>query len=171
MKNPAFEQIAKRRAEIEAQRKRLQEQLARLDADQAKLAAEESELEITERVLGRLASKDASATAPNDHKTGDAKKTIPKRGTKRPEGIPTTREMIQTLLRDAEMSGKTGLLGRDLLRGIDGRWWPGVGWNDVVPEASRLVRKNVLARDGKLFVQVRRPRPRLTEDDMNQAAE
>jgi len=39
---------------------------------------------------------------------------------------------------------------------IDRRWWPGVGWTSILPDANRLVNKSkVLRKDGNLFVRTK----------------
>jgi len=166
-----FDRLAKRKTEIEAQRAKLKAELERLDAEQSKLAEEERELVIAERVFGRLSGIDSLRVTPPEATSTDmeAKKdaiSIPKQGSPRPEGIPTTRRMIDEILVNAERRGKRGLAGRELIVEIHNCWWPGVGWNDVLPEALRLVRKKVLGRDGHLFVRVHSQ-----EVETNQAAE
>ncbi len=154
--------IAKRRAAIEQERLRLQQALKSLDAEQAKLAAEEHELEIAERVLGRLGDTPAEQTAAMNRIIDEveevaaaaAKDRIPRIGKPRPEGIPTVRAMIDQLLMEAEREGKDGLKGRALVVGIGNRWWPGVGWNSVLPTAIRLVKSKHLGRSGDLYIRV-----------------
>lgn len=146
------------RLALERERARLQEERARLTAAQAKLVQDEAELEIAERVFKRLAGKTGLLDEVDAEE--EARKegiSIPKNGTRRPNGVPTTRKMIDEVLEESERLGKDGLIGRDLVIGINDRWWPGVGWNDVLPEASRLVRNNQLARVNGLYMRVGSP--------------
>lgn len=80
--------------------------------------------------------------------------SIPKEGTKRPDGIPTVADMIDAVLADAERIGKDGLRGRDLIIGISDRWWPGVGWNSILPSAIRLVHKGRLGKRNGLYCRI-----------------
>jgi hypothetical protein len=147
--------IKDRRAAIEQERAALKRQLARLDEEQAKLKAEETELAIAERVLGRLT--DAPADAAPAKRVPLASGGIPKNGSPRPDGIPTVAEMIDAILADAATAGgRAGLTGRELVVEIAARWWPGVGWNNILPTALRLVEKKRLGRKGDRYLRAPR---------------
>lgn len=119
----------------------------------AKLEAEDAELQQAERVMSRLEHQSLKGGAVG--KTDGM--SIPRKGSPRPKDIPTTRAMIETVLAEAETTGKRGLPGKDILVEIDRRWWPGVGWTSILPDAHRLVTKTkTLRKHGKLFVRVQK---------------
>jgi len=130
--------IAERLAEITQERAAYRAKLGMLDA-------EEAELKVAQRVNQRFGSGDHA------HSGNGTNAPIPKKGPPRPRNIPTTRVMINTLLAEAQMAGKPGLTGRELVRGISDRWWPGAGWNDVLPDAARLVRDKKLLRNAGAY--------------------
>lgn len=138
----------------------------RHDAAESALRKEEEELEITARVLGRLASGAPAINGRGSVSNGRVKSglSIPKNGAKRPSGIPTTRQMISTLLTEAETAGKEGLTGREIVEQIHARWWKGVGWNQALPDALRMVKNNELIRKGPLFAKLPDPLMRELEE-------
>lgn len=73
----------------------------------------------------------------------------PRGGAKRPEGIPTTFTMIQTVLKEKP---KFTMIARDVMDAIEKRWWPGLGPTFLGPDISSAVTSGRLARnaDGKL---------------------
>ena len=111
-----------------------------------KLDAEDAELDQAERVLVRLQEAPARVVS------AQPRKGTPRKGTKRPKNIPTTREMVTTVLAEAEQSGKRGLTGKEIMLAVDDRWWPGVGWTSILPDAHRLIGKGILHKEGDLFV-------------------
>jgi hypothetical protein len=136
--NHPNELIAERLAEIARERSSYKQRMGALDA-------EEAELRVAQRVNQRFARNDGA------HTGNGAASPIPKKGPPRPRNIPTTRAMINTLLTEAAEAGKPGLTGKELVLGIAGRWWPGAGWNDVLPDAARLVRSDKLLRSGGVY--------------------
>ena len=162
------ERIKRRRQAIAQRLMRIAQLERMLPSEKAKLKAEDEELAAAERVFSRLANANdddlfaafadpavavATETTIEDEDDGSS---IPRQGTPRPPNIPTTPEMFNILLADAERAGKIGLQGRDLVVGIGQRWWPGVGWNSVLPTAFALVTKERLERKGKLFARVKK---------------
>lgn len=67
----------------------------------------------------------------------------------RPDGIPTTFSMFQTVLKE-----KPGLLAAGLIDEIRERWWPGLGRTFLSPEISSHITNGRLTRDldGRLFL-------------------
>ncbi len=176
MATAEFELLNKRRAAIAQERARLREEIAKIEQHRRKLIAEEEELTRVEQALTRWASDTVEEEVPvrEPPPSTDPNPSIPRSGPPRPKGIPTTREMINTVLRDAEQRGQEGLLGRDLVLAISKRWWPGCGWNDVLPTALLLVKKQQLGRNkrNKLFVRLReRPEDGSLNDATAHAAE
>ena len=165
MDSTALELIMKRRTAITVERARLKQERQRIDADEAKLAAEESELAVAQRVFSRLSEAKPDAVDDTPDLADRIRATldmgedisIPKNGSDRPRGIPTVPEMLDIILADAERAGKEGLVGRDLVVQIDKRWWRGVGWNDILPTAARLAKKNRLGRNGSLYTRAVAP--------------
>ena len=85
------------------------------------LQREEDELGITLRVLKRF--------SPNN--TGDSIAT--KLGPPRPPTAPTTFEMTNNVLMEAEMEGKDGLFMAEIIAGIGNRFWPGLVAAQIAP--------------------------------------
>jgi hypothetical protein len=148
-----FDEIAKRRAAVRERRLHLREKMSEIQGEDMALAREDGELETALRVLMRLFPSSSGSTSSEKRQTiHDEEVAIPKRGSPRPMGIPTTRKMIHLLLAEAKGAGLVGLSGRQLVLAINDRWWPGVGSNDIIPDAYRLVRSGDLTRQGPLFV-------------------
>jgi hypothetical protein len=109
--------------------------------------------------ISRLMGENSPETAQTPAKS--AKSPLngnnPRYGAPRPANIPTTAEMIDAALADAEArpGAKAGLRGVELVAAIAARWWPGVGSNSILPTAFALVSKGRLGRKGKLFVRVK----------------
>lgn len=148
--------IVAERPKLAAERKKWADALAMLDhLDEAideDLVDEIGRLfgEANRIVEGDLAPEVEGVLAPGN--------SIPKYGTSRPANIPTTAEMIDLVLADAEAQGKAGLVGIALVAAIGKRWWPGVGSNSILPTAAALVDKGRLARKDRLFVRVKKPK-------------
>jgi len=141
---------------IKGRRAAIQRERAQHLEAMADLEAEDKELDNAERVLARLQNA-TERERPTVRVRVRLPRSIPSKGTPRPKDIPTTRAMIDEVLADAEAHGKRGLVGKDLLLGIEKRWWPGVGWTSVLPEANRLIKKSgILRKEGKLFVRVKK---------------
>jgi hypothetical protein len=164
------DRIKRRRAAITERMKRLDRLEQFIYQEKRKLSQEFNELAAVEKVLARLAQsndsdllnniseliEEPSAEEQQQSESEAPDASIPRVGTTRPTGIPTTAQMFDTLLAEAERAGKEGLRGRDLVAGIRQRWWPGAGWNSILPTAFLLVQKGRLGRKDKLFVRVRR---------------
>lgn len=140
--------ITTRRLELDVLRKQLEKKLSELEAEDAELAQ-------AERVIERLQLLQAEPVTPSGRvrlrRRPSSEPTVPREGEPRPEGIPTTREMIVTVLTEAKAAGKRGLTGKQLAMAIGERWWPGIGFNSVLPEASRLVKKDIIRKKVRLF--------------------
>jgi hypothetical protein len=149
-----FEILKRRREILEEKRNRLKEEIAAIEAKRAALQAEEEELASVEKALANWASEHQP---PADFMLKPSEPSIPKKGTPRPKGIPTTPAMIDDVIHTAELSGKQGLTGREMVMAIGAKWWPGVGWNDVLPTAALLVKRSRLGRKGKLYVRIKQP--------------
>jgi hypothetical protein len=52
---------------------------------------------------------------------------------KRPDGVPTTFDMTESVLEDAEKSGKDGLTAKELVEAIRDKYWPGLKSPQVLP--------------------------------------
>jgi hypothetical protein len=172
-----FDIIGRRRSVISEQRKRAVADMERAEGVILACDAEREELDRAEALLKRIAAKDeapAEPTAPSQFSASEPprapSRAIPKKGGSRPEGTPTTPDMIDTLLAEAEAEGKRGLRGRDLVRGIASRWWPDVGWDNVLPEAQRLCKRGVLARESDLYVRAKIHEARLRELELRFAS-
>ena len=50
----------------------------------------------------------------------------PEPTSKRPEGVPTTFDMTENVLEDAEKAGKDGLTAKELVEAIREKYWPGL---------------------------------------------
>jgi len=125
--------IAVRRDEIQAE-------LAKMDRRAEELRGELSELDIAARVFQRLV---ASAMAPDE----DDIPLAAAAGSRKPEGIPTTPEMIVMVLKEAAKP----LEPREIKETIAARWWPDVQSEDVGPTAWRMWRRGELAKDSSLY--------------------
>lgn len=73
----------------------------------------------------------------------------PREGSKRPEGIPTTFSMVQTILQE---NPKFSMVARDVFAAIEERWWPGLGLTFLGPDISSFITMKRIERDadGKL---------------------
>lgn len=73
----------------------------------------------------------------------------PRVGSKRPEGIPTTFTMVQTVLKEKP---KFSMIARDVMDAIEKRWWPGLGLTFLGPNISSFITAGRLERNaaGKL---------------------
>jgi hypothetical protein len=105
----------------------------------AKLQKENDEIGIALRVLERF-----SKIPP---KLPDKPpKAIPTGLIPRPAGIPSTFEMVETILKDAEKAGKESLTSRELMDQIREKYWPGVQNKQILPSIfgfspKRLIRE------------------------------
>jgi hypothetical protein len=98
---------------IEARKKEIAQGMAAFER-------ELKELDIALAVLGRLNPKPPDK--PRDPLMAP-----------RPEGIPTTFEMVEIVLEDAEKAGRDGLTGKELVEEIGKKFWPGVKAPQILP--------------------------------------
>jgi hypothetical protein len=70
----------------------------------------------------------------------------------KPEGTPTTPNMILALLREAVAQGKPGLEPKEMQISISKRWWPSVKSEDVGPTAWRMWKDGRLAKNGSIYM-------------------
>ncbi|MFZ2159922.1 MAG: hypothetical protein WAV72_27910 [Bradyrhizobium sp.] len=106
----------------------------RLLDDIARLQKEADELGNFIRNLERFTEK------PPDKKETSGEK-VP-----RPEGIPSTFEMVDMILKSAEKEGKASLTSRELMDEIRAKYWPGVKNSQILPSifgfrGKRLIRE------------------------------
>lgn len=135
----------------------------RIDA----LEAEDQELATAEKVLSRFGGAQpgtVSLTAA-DLTIGEAKQSG------KPEGTPTTPNMIIALLREAQAQGKSGLEPREMQISISKRWWPSVKSEDVGPTAWRMWKSGRLIKDGSLYMLPRTPLERVVTEARRQEDE
>ena len=124
---------------IESHLRKIQEQMATLEKEAA-------ELRTALDVLQRL-SPDAKST-----------RSVAA-GAPRPEGIPTTFEMIEFVLRDAEEHGSSGLTAREIVDAIDRRYWPGVADKQIQPSLYRFAKIKRLKKRGNKFQRIPKDDP------------
>lgn len=63
-----------------------------------------------------------------------------KLGPKRPDGAPSTFAMTEGVLADAEVAGKDGLTGKELVDAIREKYWPGLQSPQLLPIIYGFVR-------------------------------
>lgn len=143
MSTDPYAMLLHRRREIASELDGLRERLRVLEAEDQELAA-------AEKVLARFGAElqpDMIVQGQDGSATIVQVKTIGK-----PEGTPTTPNMILALLREAQAHGKKGLEPRDMQISISKRWWPAVKSEDVGPTAWRMWKDGRLAKDGSLYM-------------------
>lgn len=135
MSTDSFALLRARRREIAEEAKELR---GRLEA----LETEDAELESAEKVLLRFGTVPSEPVArPSSDFTG------------KPEGTPTTPNMILALLKEAQgHQGKVGLEPREMQILISKRWWPSVKSEDVGPTAWRMWKEGRLAKQGSIYM-------------------
>lgn len=67
-------------------------------------------------------------------------------GPSRPEGIPSTFDMAESVLEKAEAAGKDGLTAKELVEAIRDRFWPGLVAAQVMPTIYGFVKANRLRK-------------------------
>ena len=131
-----------------ARLKDIQASIEKLEAKIAVLQAEQAEINIAQNVIDRLSgAKKKDLKLPLSHK----KKRIRPKGKERPEGIPTTPEMMRLAIIAANKEGKVGLSGQELYEVIGKQWWPGVDPNLIKPTAWRLEKEGRLGKIGDKY--------------------
>jgi hypothetical protein len=104
--------------DIEARKKEIAQSMSAMQR-------ELEDLEAATRVLLRIQG--------HQEKTGTQIRILPRPGTKRPEGIPTTFEMVENVLEAAEKSGRDGLTAKELVDDIREAYWPGLKSPQILP--------------------------------------
>jgi hypothetical protein len=122
----------------------------------AKLQSEHDDLDIALRVLTRLLkTPDKPPKAVKAAKGKRAKKAL----TPRPDGIPSTFEMVEKILSDAEKAGKSALTSREILDQINEKYWPGVHRSQILPSIFGFAPKR-LTRDGDKWKKKKSQQPK-----------
>lgn len=101
----------------------------------AVLQKESDELTTTLRVIARFADG-ASAV----------RKPLASTVSPRPDGLPTTFEMVEAVLISAAESSGHGLNGREIVEAISERFWPGVATTQILPSVYRFRKSNRLRK-------------------------
>jgi hypothetical protein len=109
----------------------------------AALQAEDAELDIALKVLARFGGLFPPKTAAGSG--SDPPK--PKLGPPRPEGTPSLFDMTVEVLREAIVSGKHGLKGKEIVAEIGRKYWPGVQPDQVLPPIYGFVSKKRLKKN------------------------
>jgi hypothetical protein len=117
----------------------IRERQKRIGEEIAELQKEHDELDVALRVLERFFK---SPSKPSDKPP----KAIPTGLIQRPSGIPSTFEMVETILKEAEKAGKDSLTSRELMDEIRAKYWPGVQNKQILPSIfgfspRRLIRE------------------------------
>jgi len=148
---------------VRDRREAVEAEIEHLIARIAALKAELPDLQVTERTLARLAGVDAPAIvsgmfAGRPENEGERKLITQAQlaaalnGGGKPSGIPTTPDMIMTLLIESKRRGINGMEPRDLTRAISRRWWPGVKSEEVSPIVWRMCKRGQLRKEGSLYL-------------------
>ncbi|UFX45332.1 hypothetical protein HAP47_0000920 [Bradyrhizobium sp. 41S5] len=134
MTTDSFTLLRARRREIAEEAKELRTRLQALES-------EDGELESAEKVLLRFGAVPSEPVArpASDFSSG------------KPEGTPTTPNMILSLLKEAKAQGKEGLEPKEMQIAIARRWWPSVKSEDVGPTAWRMWKDGRLDKEGSLY--------------------
>lgn len=105
-----------------------------------KAEIEVSALEVVVEEIVEVANR---KTKPEKEVKPEKEKISPREGCPpRPNNIPTTFSMMQTLLHETER-----LRADDLVAQIEKRWWPGLTRNFLKPEISTMITQGRLDRD------------------------
>jgi hypothetical protein len=112
----------------------------RISDEMTKLQKELDELDVALRVLDRFSK-------PPDKPPRAAKRAKKAALRPRPSGIPSTFEMVETILTEAEKAGKLALTSRELMDAIREKYWPGVQNKQILPSIFGFAPKR-LTRDG-----------------------
>jgi hypothetical protein len=147
---------------VRDRREAVEAEVEQLIARIAALKAELPDLLVTERTLARLAGVDVPETlsgmfanpAENEAERkpiSSAQLAAALNGGGKPTGIPTTPDMILTLLMESRRRGAGGMEPRDLTRAIARRWWPGVKSEHISPIVWRMFKRGQLRNDNGLY--------------------
>ncbi|WP_316173847.1 MULTISPECIES: hypothetical protein [unclassified Bradyrhizobium] len=141
MSTDPYAMLLHRRKEIAAE---IERHRAHIEA----LESEDQELATAERVLSRFGSVQPDLVMAD----GDRVLLVQtKHASGKPEGTPTTPNMIFALLREAFAQGKQGLEPKEMQMAIARRWWPSVKSEDVGPTAWRMWKEGRLGKDGSIY--------------------
>ncbi|MDI4236484.1 hypothetical protein OZ411_27080 [Bradyrhizobium sp. Arg237L] len=141
MNTDPYAMLLHRRREIASEMGDLRERLSALEAEDQELAS-------AEKVLARF-----GVTQPDlmmRHSDGSTTLVEIKTSGK-PEGTPTTPNMIIALLKEAMAHNKPGLEPKEMQMAIARRWWPSVKSEDVGPTAWRMWKDGRLSKEGPLY--------------------
>ncbi|WP_456667879.1 hypothetical protein [Bradyrhizobium sp. USDA 3240] len=118
----------------------------------ARLQKENDEFDVALRVLELVLSK-----PPNKPPSPVVVKiTLPKLPP-RPAGTPSTFEMVETILKDAEKAGKESLTSRELMDEIRAKYWPGVQNKQILPSIFGFGKTGRIIREGDKWKRKRLP--------------
>ena len=131
-------------------RKEIASELADLKGRIQDLETEDQELASAQKVLERFGGAQTNFVVRNAD--GSVANVAEAKATGKPEGTPTTPNMILALLREAHAQGKPGLEPREMQISISKRWWPSVKSEDVGPTAWRMWRAGRLSKEGPLYM-------------------
>ena len=138
-----YQMLLQRRADISAE-------IKALDSKGLALKAEDQELETAQRVLERFmpAANTPVGNDPVDDAIGEAIDAA----SGKPDGTPTTPNMIIMLLKEAERQGKPGLEPKEMHIQVCRRWWPSAKSEDIGPTAWRMRKDGRLTKQGSLYM-------------------
>lgn len=126
----------KRRA-LDDEMAKIEGAIAKLDEKLVMLREQAKDFETAERVLLSLSGDDDRAQEIASESEGTGK----------PQGIPTTPDMIIRALDDAGSRGKPGLQPHEILTFIKSKWWPQATNHDVSPVVWRMAKDGRLSKD------------------------
>lgn len=141
--------------QVQDRRKEVSRKILELRNKIDELSKEEGELEIAARVLERLNDdSDTISGAESPALTQDVvlkQDTAAKVYAPRPEGAPTTFEMVIDVLRGAKDEGQNRLEASDIVAKIEKKFWPGVDPNSIRPSLHRFAEKRRLIKKGSYY--------------------
>jgi len=120
----------------------IDERLRQISAEVARLQKEADELMIAKRVFEKYSIKSLDRNGTRDNISGE--------GRPRPNGTPTTFEMVEFVLADAEKAGNDGLAPNELVQAIAARYWPGLVGSQILPHVYRLAKEGRFLKSGGL---------------------
>lgn len=130
---------------IFARQQSIQVEIAELSARVDELKAELGELDVAAKVMARLS--EGAPVAPFAVKA----QTFAPPTNSKPEGLPTTPDMILSVLSEAKRNGTSTLEPREIMEAIAKRWWPNVTSEMVGPIAWRMWKQGRLVKDGAKY--------------------
>jgi hypothetical protein len=124
-----------------------------MDLNLEKIAAREKEIATAIKDLEREAADLAAARRVLERFAGngigrDLEKPPDK--VPRPDGAPSTFEMVREVLRDAYIKGETdGIDSKELVKRIREKYWPGLTTGQVLPTIYGFLKNDRLKKDKK----------------------